>query len=422
MLAILAFIAYAVQYSQKINMSVAIICMVNNNDNQSNTTYSDISNHSISDSSSSSSRLDQSCQLSLNNSQQKSKIINGEFNWNKELQGSILAAYFVGYILTQILGGWLSVKFGSKIVLGISILIASLLTVVLPLAARIDVKLFILARFIIGAAHGVFWPSFSQFWVSWAPPLERSRLISISNAGAQIGNVIALPLGGFLCEHGLDGGWPSIFYVFGLFGLVWFVLWMLLSANNPAGHRFIGQNEKEYIEHETKETTNILRSESKSKTPWIKIMTSRPALAIMFGHCCSNFGMYLFLTSLPTYMKEVLKFDVKSNGTLSAIPYLVFWIFIVSAGFVGDKMVKLGVEKIAVRKLFNTIGFVCSMLAVCGLMVVTCHTKYVGVFLLTLGLASTGLTYGAGWLVNYNEISGVYSGIVFGYVKLKKND
>jgi hypothetical protein len=51
-------------------------------------------------------------------------------------------------------------------------------------------------------------------------------------------------------------------------------------------------------------------------------------------------------------------------------------------------------------------------------MVVTCETKYVGVILLTLGLASTGLTYGAGWLVNYNEIAGIYSGIVFGYLNI----
>lgn len=33
------------------------------------------------------------------------------------------------------------------------------------------------------------WPAFSGFWSAWAPPGERSRLISISNAGAQIGNV-----------------------------------------------------------------------------------------------------------------------------------------------------------------------------------------------------------------------------------------
>ena len=33
--------------------------------------------------------------------------------------------------------------------------------------------------------------------------------------GTQIGNVITLPLAGVLCEHGFDGGWPSIFYILG---------------------------------------------------------------------------------------------------------------------------------------------------------------------------------------------------------------
>lgn len=46
------------------------------------------------------------------------------------------------------------------------------------------------------------------------------------------------------------------------------------------------------------------------------------------------------------------------------------------------------------------------MLAVIGLAFVTCEIKYVGVALLTVGLAFTGCAYGAGFLVNYNDISG----------------
>jgi ACS family sodium-dependent inorganic phosphate cotransporter-like MFS transporter 5 len=54
------------------------------------------------------------------------------------------------------------------------------------------------------------------------------------------------------------------------------------------------------------------------------------------------------------------------------------------------------------------------MLAVIGLCFVTCSYKMFGVGLLTLGLAFTGCGYGAGFLVNYNDISGPFSGIVFG--------
>jgi hypothetical protein len=65
--------------------------------------------------------------------------------------------------------------------------------------------------------------------------------------------VVALPLGGFLCVYGFDGGWPSIFYIFGLVGVVWFGLWMGLAARSPSCHPFISAVEKEYIMDNTRE-------------------------------------------------------------------------------------------------------------------------------------------------------------------------
>lgn len=165
---------------------------------------------------------------------------------------------------------------------------------------------------------GVIWPAFAGFWASWAPTNERSRLIGTGNAGAQIGNVIALPLGGFLCINGFDGGWPSIFYVFGALGIVWTILWFIFASNSPDDNRFIGEAEKEYIMDETKATRSSFE-ESESGAPWGAIMTSLPAIAIFVGHSCSNWGTYLFLTSLPLYMKEVLKFDIKSVIVTSLI-------------------------------------------------------------------------------------------------------
>ena len=53
-------------------------------------------------------------------------------------------------------------------------------------------------------------------------------------------------------------------------------------------------------------------------------------------------------------------------------------------------------------------------LAVLSLMFVTCANPYIGVVLVAVGLAFSGLTYGAGFLVNYNDVGGTFSGIVFG--------
>ena len=91
----------------------------------------------------------------------------------------------------------------------------------------------------------------STFWPHWAPPEERSTIIGISTAGSQIGNVITLPLGGYLCENGFDGGWPSIFYVIGIVGLVWCFLWFVLVSDSPTTHKFISIDERVYVSNAT---------------------------------------------------------------------------------------------------------------------------------------------------------------------------
>lgn len=67
-------------------------------------------------------------------------------------------------------------------------------------------------------------------------------------------SVVTLQLGGILCVYGIDGGWPSIFYLFGALGLLWTLIWCIYSADSPGKHRFINNLEREYIEEETKDT------------------------------------------------------------------------------------------------------------------------------------------------------------------------
>ena len=58
--------------------------------------------------------------------------------------------------------------------------------------------------------------------------------------------------GGFLCEYGFSGGWPSIFYILGSIGVLCSILWLLFSSRSPSENLFIKQSELEYIENETK--------------------------------------------------------------------------------------------------------------------------------------------------------------------------
>jgi ACS family sodium-dependent inorganic phosphate cotransporter-like MFS transporter 5 len=128
--------------------------------------------------------------------------MDGPFAWSKSIQGVLLSAYFYGYLITQIPGGWLSYRFGGKNVLACSMAIAAFFTLLMPVTARWHVAALVICRLIVGLAHGVFWPSVSSIFIYWTPPAERSRLVGMASAGSWVGNIIALPFAGFLCTNG----------------------------------------------------------------------------------------------------------------------------------------------------------------------------------------------------------------------------
>lgn len=136
-----------------------------------------------------------------------------EFDWNSELQGYVLSSFYYGYIATQILGGYLSAKFGGKIVFGISIGTTSVLTLLTPLCASINVYLLLAVRILEGVSEGVIYPCMQSILSKWAPPAERNRMATIAFSGSNIGTVVSMPLSALLADV---FGWRWIFYFFGI--------------------------------------------------------------------------------------------------------------------------------------------------------------------------------------------------------------
>jgi MFS family permease len=79
-------------------------------------------------------------------------LLQGEFDWDKKLQGFILSSYFFGYLSTQVLGGWLGGRYGAKHVASCGLLLSIAATVLLPVAARFSPYLVIVLRIIVGAS------------------------------------------------------------------------------------------------------------------------------------------------------------------------------------------------------------------------------------------------------------------------------
>lgn len=92
--------------------------------------------------------------------------------------------------------------------------------------------------------QGVTYPCIHAIWANWAPPLERSKLATIAFSGSFIGTVFAMPVAGLMAQH---LGWPWIFYLFGIAGLVWFGFWWYFVQDDPADDAYISKEELKYI-------------------------------------------------------------------------------------------------------------------------------------------------------------------------------
>ncbi|ESO83132.1 hypothetical protein LOTGIDRAFT_133858 [Lottia gigantea] len=397
-LAIMSFLGFVNVYCLRVNLSVALVAMINN-------TGLDNSNKTVTE----------ECPGDVVNSTSPSTHP-GEFHWDQTTQGVILGSFFYGYITTQLPGGWLAEKVGGRRLFGYGILCTSLLTLLTPVVARWSLPGLIVLRVVEGIGEGVTFPAMHAMWGSWAPLLERSKLVSISYSGAQLGTVISMPISGLLCDYGFAGGWPSVFYVFGALGCIWVFFWMFIVYDHPSKHPRISKSERLYIESTTgkREMQNLFQN---TTTPWKSIFTSGPLWGIAAGHFANNWGMYSMLTCLPTYMKEILKFDIKANGILSALPYLALWLLQLISGFIADWLRGRGILNTnKTRKLMNTLGLLIPAVFMIGVSYSGCdHTLAVVLLIFAVGTGGFSM---AGYQVNHLDIAPRFAGSLMGITNM----
>lgn len=389
-LVLLSFLGFVNVYCLRVNLSVALVDMVNSSASEK-TNY----NHS---------HVDDLCVANDSSSDLHHKA--GEFNWDSQLQGLILAAFFYGYIVTQIPGGWLAERYGGKILLGGGILCTSVLTLLTPWAARWKVEALIAVRVLEGIGEGVTFPAMHAMLAKWAPVYERSRMVTLVYAGAQLGTVIGMPISGILCQYGFAGGWPSVFYVFGAAGCLWFIAWLFLCYDTPAKHPRISMAEREYIE------SNIGK-QKRMPTPWRKILISPPVWACAAAHFANNWGFYTLLTCLPMYMKDVLKYDIAKNGSLSGMPYLANWIVMTLGGQVADFLrMRHYLTTRSTRKLFNVLGLLLPGVFLIAAGFTGCnYSAAVGLVIVAVGTSGLAMS---GYGVNHLDLSPGHAGTLMG--------
>ncbi|XP_005996777.1 vesicular glutamate transporter 1 [Latimeria chalumnae] len=375
-IAILSGLGFCISFGIRCNLGVAIVSMVNNN-----TVH------------------------------RGNKVIveKAKFSWEPETVGLIHGSFFWGYIVTQIPGGFISQKFAANRVFGFAIFATSILNMLIPTAAKVHFGCVIFVRILQGLVEGVTYPACHGIWSKWAPPLERSRLATTAFCGSYAGAVVAMPLAGILVQY---TGWSSVFYVYGSFGVLWYMFWILVSYESPAQHPTITPEERTYIEESIGEGAKLMNPLVKFKTPWRKFFTSMPVYAIIVANFCRSWTFYLLLISQPAYFEEVFGFEISKVGILSALPHLVMTIIVPIGGQLADFLrSKRIMSTTNVRKMMNCGGF--GMEATLLLVVGYSHSKGMAISFLVLAVGFSGFAI-SGFNVNHLDIAPRYASILMG--------
>jgi predicted MFS family arabinose efflux permease len=314
-----------------------------------------------------------------------------EFNLSADQKGWIFSAFTIAYAAFEIPSGWLGDRYGSRLALTRIVLWWSAFTILTGAAVGFR-SLFIL-RFLFGAGEAGAFPNIARAVSQWMPESQQGRGMSVSFVGLAVGSTMTAPLVLTLLQW---QGWRWTFVEFGLIGVVWAILWRRFyrdrSDNRPSG-------EPHHV-------------------PWSALFTSSNMAFIGLMYFAFAYGLYFYITWLPTYLLEARGFSVNSTKWLAALPWavsaLAFWI----GGWMTDRILqRTGNLKLA-RCGVGASGYVAS--AVVIFFVPQVENNLLAAVLLALALGFQTMTISAAWSVCL-DVGRKNAGVVTGFMNTVGN-
>uniref|UniRef100_A0A914KIF2 Major facilitator superfamily (MFS) profile domain-containing protein n=1 Tax=Meloidogyne incognita TaxID=6306 RepID=A0A914KIF2_MELIC len=342
-------------------------------------------------------------------------------HWSSEDQGWIFAAFNAG-LLCMLFTGFLADKFNAKYMIIVSVLLASMANIAIPLTATFNVGYAIAARFMVGLAEALLQPAINSLVTRWFPASERSYALGLATGGRQFGTLLIIPTAGALCAQNIFlGGWPSIFYVSAFSGLLFVLIYILVGADKPSKQNCISKGELTFIT-----VANSLEQMGQKrinrKVPWKCILKSPPVWAALVSVVCHEFPLMTMIMFLPAYLHDVHHYDSTQNGIYSALPTLALWISKITSSWLNtwlQENTKWGVSYIS--RVLNAIGSIGLSLFMLGATFLDSSRASLAVVLLCFSMFFTGLhTPGcqAALVAVAPAFSGAITGLTFFFVAI----
>ncbi|MEO7387356.1 MAG: MFS transporter [Gammaproteobacteria bacterium] len=290
-------------------------------------------------------------------------LIRREFGLSNEQYGEISLAFLLSYAIGQLLLGPVVDRLGSKRALRLAVLWWSVAAMLHALGR--GVTSFFAARAFLGLTESVNLPGAYKVIAEWFPARERSLASGFVTAGTGLGAMLAPPLiavliAGFDALHtaGVSPlhGWQAAFIVPGALGFLWVWLWQR-HFHLPRQHPAISPDELELLTtdrapnpvHEVgvASWTAELGATFRRLAYWFSYREVRGlALARFVG----DGAFYFFAFWIPNYLSDVRHFGLRDIAIGAAIPFIFADAGSLLGGWMGQRLIRVGVSVDRSRK------------------------------------------------------------------------
>ena len=232
--------------------------------------------------------------------------------------GLIFSAFAYPYAAMQIAGGWMSDRFGPRLVLAMLSLVWATATILTGVSWSIASLL--VFRILVGIGEGGAFPTATRAFACWLPVRERGFAQGITHSFARLGGAVTPPI---VLAIVARYGWREAFYVLGAVSLAWTAVWVASFRDTPDEHPWVSGSELAAISADC-ESTRAARG----PTPWRKILSRMWLVTVV--DFCYGWSLWVFLTWLPSYLSDARGFKLDRIALMTTLPLL--------GGVVGDTL------------------------------------------------------------------------------------
>jgi ACS family glucarate transporter-like MFS transporter len=318
-----------------------------------------------------------------------------DFNLNNTQIGLVFSAFAYPYLVFQIIGGWVSDRFGARRTLLASGALWAAATALTGAATGLASLL--AARLLLGLGEGATFPAATCAMSRWVATGARGYAQGITHAAARVGNAAAPAV--VVTVMSLYG-WRAAFYACAAISFLWVGLWALAFTEHPTDHPRITPAELDRLP---------ARNQARLRVPWGPLF--KRMLPVSIVYFCYGWTLWLFLSWIPQYFLHSYGLDLKKSAIFSSAVF--------GAGVIGDTLGGIVTDRLyaqtgSLTRARSGMVAVCMLLTLLSLVpLLFVHSLYLSLACLAAGFFFAELTIGPMWAIPM-DIAPAYAGTASG--------